>query len=261
MGIQAYAKEKGYVHLLWIIAVQILIISGLLLLTPNGNTITAYIAFASSVASLILAVVAIFYSIISNQAFYQHIGSLQGLAEGIQKESGAINTNLKTFSERAEGLVAAIADVPGSVDRLASTLDDRLNTISPVKVTSKDKAAGAFFTRATTGTNIALYLIVKAFGGGEKVNLEDVFSQQRLKNYVGAVLTVLALTKYRGVEIDFRGFVYTVVNTGEIDCEAILAKAKISTGLTQKAIAEIDAYFAALVAPPVSKDIDGDREE
>lgn len=69
MSLRSHMQRHGFVHALWTISILILIIASLLLGLPNGNLIGDYIAFSASIAPLVLAVVAIFYSIISNHPF------------------------------------------------------------------------------------------------------------------------------------------------------------------------------------------------
>ena len=234
------------VNYLWIIAVLLLVVSFVVLKIPSGDLVRDYISFAASIASLVLAVVAIFYSIVSNQSFYQHVGSLQDLAESIRAESNSISSNLENFSSRAEALVTEVSAIPGSVDRLTNTVTEKLNTISPAKVDKKEseEAGTTFLPRATVGANISVYLIARAAKSGKKFNTIKAFDDDVLRNYITGVVTTLGLTDYKGLKMEIDGYEFTVTDPGEMDVDAMIKKGQESTTeVTKSAVKKIDTYF------------------
>lgn len=60
-------KKHGYVHLGWIIGVLLVVVAVLLVRNPSSDKLQELLGFAATLASLLLAVIAIFYAMISSQ--------------------------------------------------------------------------------------------------------------------------------------------------------------------------------------------------
>lgn len=84
--------SNAVIHLSWIIVLLILSGAALVSTSPDGIVIRDYISFASAISSIALAIVAIFYSMISNQSFSQTIGALNLSANKIDSTAREINT-------------------------------------------------------------------------------------------------------------------------------------------------------------------------
>ena len=84
--------SNAVIHLTWVIFVLILCGTALVSTSPNGIVIRDYISFASAISSIVLAIVAIFYSMISNQSFSQTIGALNLSVNKIDSTAQEINT-------------------------------------------------------------------------------------------------------------------------------------------------------------------------
>lgn len=69
------------IHFRWTIALGALLLIGVITfwIGGKGNEIVSYIGFASALISIILAVVAIFYSVVQNTSSQQNIGEMKSL--------------------------------------------------------------------------------------------------------------------------------------------------------------------------------------
>jgi len=73
------------IHFIWSIGLMSLLLICILTfwLGDKGNEIVSYVSFASALISIVLALVAIFYSFIQNTNSQKNLGEMQTLIESI----------------------------------------------------------------------------------------------------------------------------------------------------------------------------------
>ena len=108
---KVHFQKYGFVHAFWLITILIMIIAGLLLRAPSGDKIGDYIAFAASIASLVLAIVVIFYSMISNQGFSETVGSLKTLATTVHESANDIKLVSSDFVDKASEIFGELSEI------------------------------------------------------------------------------------------------------------------------------------------------------
>lgn len=250
MSVQKYVQERGHIHLLWTIFILVLVISGLLIKSPNGGTISDYISFAASIASLILAIVAIFYSIVSNQTFFESVGTLHTISKSIQNNSDIINCTIDEFNKKTDGLIVRISDVPQSVEKLADGLNTRLDALSITTASEKTPDKGntskyPFLDRASTGTLLGLYLLGQSFEKTIPFQLSKMFSDKTLGSYMNGLINAFRSTAFQGLKIEYSENTYTVLDTGSIKFTEFNENIRKSKNkLTVETIKIIDSYFS-----------------
>ena len=99
-------------HLYWVIAILIGIISVLLWRLPNGSTLSGYISFSASIASLVLAVVAIFQSLLSSRGFEGALTEIQTSARSIMDETSRLGKASLSLSDEAEAAIQKLGNIP-----------------------------------------------------------------------------------------------------------------------------------------------------
>lgn len=237
------------IHLIWVIGILIALIAGVLLYLPNGQALTSYVSFASSIASLILAVVAIFYSIISNQGFFQSIGALQNASHDMKAEAERIATDIVEFGKKSDELLGQISSVPGSVKEMSDTLNSRLDNITERRgvdgsevIASESKLFNG--KRGTVGTDVALYIIAKASKSDIQFELDEFLDDDIMNAYVSGVLTTIALSEPAGVKISFVKSQYGIEEVGKLDVDRLLRLgSSMRSPIAKQYVAKIDEYF------------------
>lgn len=236
--------------MIWTIALLIFIVSGLLIVTPNGNTISSYISFAASIASLILAVVAIFYSIISNQSFFQSIGVLNTIAENIKSNSETINCSISEFHEKSDNLIHRISDVPQSVEKLADGINSRLESIAiPDSNTPKKESNNSTkesFEKPSVGVTISLYMIAQSIEHNKPFRTSDIFEDNGVEGYVNGVLGAIRSLKIHGLSLAYSKGEYTVNDPGDFNADNTISYARSSKNAFSKKLRnQVDDFFSS----------------
>jgi hypothetical protein len=247
-------------NLIWVIGVLVAINAGLLLRLADGSSVTAYISFAASIASLILAVVAIFYSIISNQNLSGTIERLKEISGNIERTSSGIEDASKDFCEKSNLLMDGLSAVPSSVERMAGDLGSRLDLLSSNSLQSptsdrnvepKENLRGA-----TLGLFLALYVIVLSKKANKAFDTDQIFKQKLVADYVTACITTLAVCKHKDIEVSFVRRNFQTISTGKLNSTDIIHQVENSNKKGVKPLARIiNTYFGLETA------IDDDSEE
>ncbi|HEY6331178.1 MAG TPA: hypothetical protein VI756_17760 [Blastocatellia bacterium] len=107
------------IHAFWIIGDLVAIIIYLLVkrFGDNGNVVT-YVSFASTMASLILAVVAILYAFISNASLSQNITAINNAASDVSAQAKQLSEASTELTGKIEGIPPSIKSVETKVDLL-----------------------------------------------------------------------------------------------------------------------------------------------
>lgn len=205
-GLQKHFQLHGSVHAWWTIAVLILVIAALLLFMPNGTAINEYISFASSLSSLLLAVVAMFYAFISNQNSSENVSDLRASALQITNSSGALSNISKDLHQQISVLTSDFSDIRPRVEQIHSQISGMTNPATP----SSDGAdvqydqSSLFKRDIGIGVRIAFYELDKALRlGVSKIDLETIYGKSSIwLNFMQGVHDVIYTLRPCGIELN-----------------------------------------------------------
>jgi hypothetical protein len=249
-----HLKLHGAVHAIWAISVLTLIIAAILLGTVNGSKINEFISFASSLASLILAIIAIFYAMISNQSFGETIGFLTSSSNSIQKAADNLANTSASLNERIEAVVGEVARVPAAMEELSSKFDAQIASAASAP-TLLPAMAGASATSKLMndcryGTQLGLYALAKAFITRKAFDSSAVFPSDKSGNW-NAIMTGFTVAIY-----DFKpcglsltsaktkdSTVYSVSSFGDIDPGGVIAHLDEAASEGDELVKDVDKYF------------------
>ncbi len=242
-------------HACWLIAVLIAVIAFLLLRITNGGEVNAYISFASSIASLILAIVAIFYSIVSNSSLSESLSSVKNIGTLLSGYTDKLNEAGERFSSKVDSISPHLSSIPSTLELMNDHLEQSLQgrstsqTTSPVESAglADDKGSGRYFEKAvTTGVNMAVYIVAKAHKEEIEIDLEEILKGPVLQNYVFGALSTLEATAYRGLSIALVKGSIAVFSPGELDSALVIKKAESRTDEVWKdLVSKINEYITA----------------
>lgn len=199
--------KNATIHFTYIIAILIAIISILLWRLPNGNSLSAYIAFAASIASLILAVVAIFQSIISSDAFGKAIFQIQTSAEKIVEETSRLGKASLSLGEEAESALRRLSEIPEQIQSLKGEISDKFEKIIP-KSSSEDGQlfiANDVIGGKTYAFAISIYIISLSHLKNKYVVMDDLFESEDLsyiRQYATGVISTMKYFNVCGADIE-----------------------------------------------------------
>ncbi|QZD91032.1 hypothetical protein K3148_06515 [Qipengyuania aurantiaca] len=126
MPIIDHFRRVGHIHALWLISILIGIICAFVVKLPSANVVTSYMTFAATVASLLLAVVAIFYSIVSNQSISANLGALDFSASQMEQAS----VDLHNITDQLDAKFEKVFDEFKFISPAVKGISERLNDFS-----------------------------------------------------------------------------------------------------------------------------------
>lgn len=181
MAFGNHLRNHGAIHASWLFGGMALVIAALLLTSPNGALVNDYISFASSLASLILAVVAIFYSIIANQDVTKNIGALAASAQEMNNRATAVGALADTLSQATEKILTEFSTFGPTVEEISNKID-RSVLPQPNSGGSSESAelpledSGIIKDDPAMATLLTLYIVAKThLRGVNKVSIERMF--------------------------------------------------------------------------------------
>lgn len=192
------SKQVNWWHLLYTIAICVLICIGVILCQQKAVCETAMtnFSFAATITSIVLAVVSIVYSIISGTGVNENLGSIQSI-------EGKIREQLESFQQLGDSIARRVAL---SNDQLSQEVKETNKQLSDVKkqlneweVASKAPAGnnqGGFdvMNNSFFG-NLMLYVCFKLNSIGYKnkpVNIVQLISPNLDPNYIMAFFVALS---------------------------------------------------------------------
>ena len=175
-------REKALPHLIWVIGILIAIIAFLMWSLPNGSDLAGFIAFAASLASLVLATVAIFQSLLFSNSINRSIGNIETSSQKIIDETSRLQSASIDLSEESRASLENLQRVPRDLDALRGELEEQFGRIGSEKIDSSDGGVGVSSSTAVLLKNrsinfaIAIYTLVLSCEVGKYVHLDDMLS-------------------------------------------------------------------------------------
>ena len=154
------------IHFGWTVALGILLLISVITfwLGGKGNEMVSYVSFASALISIILALVAIFYSMSQNTSSQQNIGEMKTLIEQasalMAEKAGAMTEEAKAIRETGHAIIAKFQPVVGGESEPLEGQSFQLDI---------SKAGSSFL--------LVLYCLVKSYEHRKRILLEEIMTQ------------------------------------------------------------------------------------
>lgn len=237
------------INLLWTIAVLIMIVAAFAVIAPGGALLQNYISFASAIASILLALVAIGYSFISNSSLSNTLGDLQSATRSLAEQTTRLNAASSGLSDEAEEILKKLSDLPEHVTQLRGEVSKKIDDLAATKIQDQNQEldGGA----KSLGHALALYIISRAAEVGRSFAFGDLFVDESMSSarlYTQGVIEALQKYNVNGLRIEGIEGKYYVNSLGSFDGADIIARAnKVRGGagneLLDRALVEVDKYF------------------
>ena len=246
MSVGEHFRRHGAVHAFWLFSVLVAIIAILALLVPDGTLIRDYISFASAVSSIILAIVAIFYSMFSNQSFSEMVGSLKSSVHRVEESSLTLGETSSTLLSLAERISVEISSLAPRFDAINSKIEERFppDRISPSPPSPGERKVPD--STMTSGIRAGLYIITKMNDTGKRAAINEIYDTDIWRRYVSGCLSTLSYLNAYGIKLKFHPeYVYELISVNDEEITKIKSLVK-SKDRGKKFLLAVDAYFESL---------------
>ena len=216
-------------HATWLVTILLAIIAWLLIKSPNGEDLRDYLAFASSIAALILAVIAIFQTIVAqNNASTVSAGLQRSLGE-VEKAAQNIATTSSQLSNQQKDFVGHVERVPVEIQSLEKRIAEGFNSKkqNTNSATRDGDIIELLFFNTPFANQIVWIVIAEAIRTNKSINTENLFpSHAYLIGWMNGALTIIAKCNPLGLEInslqsDSGGIIFDIVEKGNAAVDSL----------------------------------------
>lgn len=254
-------KTREYNYVLWtvIVVLAIMVVNLFAQKTCNNETFVNQVSFASTISSIILSVIAIIMTVVSNDSINNLLHKFRDLSDDLRnvpEKFSNIVGSLQISSSKLEKLNDSVASLPSNItkaneqiDRLSKMLDKAIQTINSIErntleVNQKLRTAGLnmfnssdvenrqlmtrnqifnFSSNLPSGPIHVLKIFIIAFQMKKIVDLNSL--GERLFGTAEYIIGILAICRALGLVeldiIDYRGTIVAFKNVDHNLIEAI----------------------------------------
>ncbi len=195
-------EEKYKIHACYILGILITTIIILITIQWSGiPNLAEKISFALTLASLILAALAIGYAVYSNTSFTKTVTTLNNASNDVSATAHQISEAANELTKKIEAIPSRLESMESKVDQvLLRQVPEKQDTQPP---NEKDKKAAeeiidSFILRIPTYGVYLLYVISNSYSKQAPINLEEIVSSLSPIKYDFA-LGFLSATKAAGL--------------------------------------------------------------
>jgi hypothetical protein len=221
------------IHCTWIIADLILLVVAIIVRDPQSTTLQAFFSFAATVVSLFLGVIAIFYSMVSNQDQSNILQSTANSAQRVHDASSSLQATSNTIRDLISDLTGRVDLIPEEIRTVRSDITGRLEgflaqTEKPSTGNEVTSPSGHSST-ANVGVSLCLHLLAKSFDKkiplrSEAIKKADAYFGGMFSGFSGAIKTFEPC----GIKIDLVGSDVVVRSFGNVEYKKFLATEQLA---------------------------------
>jgi citrate lyase gamma subunit len=184
-------------------------------------------SFASAIVSVVLAVLAIFYSMISNQGFSETLGSLHSSSRNIEIAASNIQDTSLNLNSQSERLLGEISSIPPKFQALSDKIDAQFHIDdeqqAEIAGQAPEDVMDEFLDRPKTlGTALALYGLAKSRNNETPYKPSEISGLTvPLRSYVAGALQGIRVSRPLGLIISAQDGQYLVESGGQFDFDKL----------------------------------------
>lgn len=237
-------------HLTWTAVLLTAALAAMVVYAPTGEIVQSYTAFAATIAALVLAVVAIVYSMTSNQGLIQSLGAIQQSAVDVRSETEKLSSASQRFFGQANDMIDRLSGVPESVDQLKTDIGSKLETLvtSQIVEESGGQATDSHAIEPSgrsIASVIALYCVKRSFDRAIVVVPSKMFEDRYLAGFVLGYFQ--SMKEFRPCQVEIEGlsteFLVKSLGTLNLD-EFIDGVEKSKNEALRKYVPKLKEYFS-----------------
>jgi hypothetical protein len=212
-GWDKHAVQRRKIHEGYILLILLSVLIGLLTVKwSDVPKLTEYLGFALTLASLLLAVMAIGYAIYSNQGLETNLASLvssitdvREIASTLSASSKALSTDLQSLSQTTGGIDKRVTEI-AEYSRLQDQKKQAVVETGPTKPVSTGINLEHFARATSTNGKHVLFTLTIAFLNKRAINMREYFQQTGMAvDYNYGFLVALATADIYEGSADFDG--------------------------------------------------------
>jgi hypothetical protein len=166
--------QKAKIHFLYIIGILVAIIICLIVSTFGNNTeLVGYVSFASTIASIFLAVISIIYAFYSNSQLSQTLGQVESASKNIEKVSDSLSLTTKELDKKTENIPHSIQQLDNKMNYLLENNFSNTNKYNGAEVIPSEQI-DHFFEYSSMMGLLALYAVCLSYKTNKRFYIEDL---------------------------------------------------------------------------------------
>lgn len=272
-------KTREYNYVLW----AIIVIFGLMIVdlfaqhTCTDKLFVEKVSFASTLSSIILSVIAIIMTVVSNDSISSLLHKVRDLHENIKDVPSDIKMTSKDLNNsvsQLNSLESKLRELPSSIktniDELKILLDNVIEKIDGIdkrtegfdelikkgsenvvadsnNLLLQDKFLEPFINRISEASALSIYICISAFKVSVPFNLDDITAAMKIRIHLSYITGVINIFRALGlVELkqDYNSSLITITN---INKQIIpLIENKLSKGIALNLKKRADDYVESL---------------
>lgn len=242
-------------NLLWVIGLLLSVICAFAVISPSGELLKEYVTFSAAVASILLALVAIFYAFVSNGSMSSTMHEVRQAASSLVDETQRLNAASSGLSDEAEEIIRRLENLPESVTQIRGELSKKIDDLATTRKSDSDeKGLPQKGYSVSIGYKAAMYLLARAVKSRKTFTVYDIFKDMNpagASEYVSGVIEVVRVHCVANTKIDGIEGKYFISRGGDLASEKIIEDMVSDLRedpheILQTMVEHIDQYFTQL---------------
>lgn len=237
------------------------------MMLPRGDVIRDYVSFAASVASLVLALVAIWQSFRSSEELGKTVGALSTSANDMRLAALEITDVTKSLVITSQELTGQLNYLPPAVQAIADKIDrlspdkDAQPTIITDEPTSPEEFVLPKGKELSIGAIIGTYVLATSSVTGREINVPEALGGNSLAHYVNGFINAVYLFEPLGIKVARIGSAAYKTESVDLNLRDRLFSymAKSTSSVPSKYKGKLDAYLKSEKLPEETKEDNQDR--
>ena len=215
-------------NLIWVIVVCLLVIISLLTGLSEASLIQSYISFTASILSIILAVIAIFYSMISNSGFQHILGEIRSSSDQISAQTSLLNSASLGLSNEAQEVLKRLDSLPQNIEALRGEVRTSLGRLKESTERPKQKSNDNDVRPVSShALDLCLYIIVMSDKNDKSFKLDEIFKGEDVSlviDYIRGMIEAIQYFCVKNSNIEGLEGNYLTTSVGDFNAEMIVSK-------------------------------------
>lgn len=272
-------KIKEYNYVLWavIALLSVTLVNVFAQKTCGNQTFVDQVSFASTISSIILSVIAIIMTFVSNDTINSLLHKVRDLYDNIKdvpteikKTSKDLNNSVTQLNSLESKLNELPSSIKTNIDELKLLLDNAIEKIDGIdkktesfdelfkkgsensikdsdNLLLKDEYLEIFINRISEASALSVYICISAFEKSVSFNLDNIAEAMKIRRYLSYITGVINIFKSLGL-IELTQDMNSIIMITKVNKQMIpLIEKKLSKGIALNLKKRADDYLESLI--------------
>lgn len=272
-------KIKEYNYILWavIALLSVTLVNIFAQKTCGDQTFINQVSFASTISSIILSVIAIIMTFVSNDTINSLLHKVRDLYDNIKdvpteikKTSEDLNNSVTQLNSLESKLNELPSSIKTNIDELKLLLDNAIEKIDGIdkktesfdelfkkgsensikdsnNLLLKDEYLELLINRISEASALSVYICISAFEKAVSFNLDNITETMKIRRNLGYITGVINIFKSMGLIELTQDVNFTIMITKVDERMIPLIKKKLSKGIALNLKKKADDYLESLI--------------